>query len=138
MRDPFFAHLMFLIEQMISEADVDARAQGVTLRDSQVQSALTKARGLASGKSPRIEEATDADRVLRTLILSIDHAPNELIERSIDPDGLRQEKPLDAADWIMAIETVIDSIKTRRSEIPGSRDYLDFVEAFVKRAKKSQ
>lgn len=118
MRDPFFAQLMFLIEQMICAADRDAAERGVILKDSQVQSALTKAKGLAAGKAPKIGESTEAERILKELIMSINQAPQNMIEQSI--------------------EAVVDSIKTRRSGLPGSRDYLDFVQEFVARAKERQ
>lgn len=131
MRDPFFAQLMFLIEQTICNADRDAKEQGVILKDSQVQSALAKARGLAAGKAPKIEESTAAERILKELVLSICHAPQALAAQSLDAEGPRQEEPLRTADWNLAIEAVVDSIKTRRSEIPGSRDYLDFLRDFT-------
>lgn len=138
MRDPFFAHLMYLIEHMISLADREAEDQGLVLKDSQIQSALTKARGMAQGKSPKIEESTPADRILRDLILSIHHAPKDLMEQSDNAAGESHERPLQRIDWIMAIEAVIDSLKTRRSDIPGSRHYLDFVREFILRAKNEQ
>ena len=34
-----------------------------------------------------------------------------------------------------AIEAVVDSVKTRRSDVPGSREYLEFVKEFVARAE---
>ncbi len=136
MRDPFFAQLMFLIEKTICAADQDARQQGVTLKDSQIQSAINKAIGLASGKSPRMEETSEADRILRKLILSINHTINNKLEARIVDGKQQEEKPIRPAEWIMALESVMDSIKTRRSGIPGSRDYLDFVQGFILRAAK--
>jgi len=134
MRDPFYAHLIFQIEHLICAADREAGEKGLILKDSQVQSALTKAKGLAGGKTPKFAEATEADRVLLSLIDSIHHAPAALREQSTAADGSQVEKPLRIADWIIAIEAVIDSVKTRRSTIPGSRDYLDFVRKFVAQA----
>lgn len=135
MCDPFFAQLMFIIEQMISAADEHAKTQGIILKDSQVQSALTKAKGLAAGKSPKIPDSTGADKILHDLILELGEGPEYLAAQSVGVDGVERESPLEPEEWIMAIEAVIESVKGRRSEIPGSRYYLEFVKDFVEKAK---
>ncbi len=52
-------------------------------------------------------------------------------------DGEVEEEPLPISDWVKALETVADSIKTRRSNVPGSRDYLDFLPGFIAQAQAS-
>lgn len=44
MKDPFYAQLIFQIENMICVADADAKSRGITFTDSQVRSAILKAR----------------------------------------------------------------------------------------------
>jgi len=128
---------MFMIEQKICVADGAAREAGIILKDSQIQSALTKARGLAAGKEPKIEGSTEAEQILKALILSIHHAPKNMRKQLDDPGISQKEEPLQMTDWILAIEAVVDSIKTRRSDVPGSRNYLDFVQDFIAQAKES-
>mgnify|MGYP000878450488 FL=1 len=40
-------------------------------------------------------------------------------------------KEISPREWINALETVMDSIKTRTGSISGSRDYLDFLKGFM-------
>ncbi len=129
---------MFMIEQKICVADGAAKEAGIILKDSQIQSALTKARGLAAGKEPKIEGSTEAEQILKALILSIYHAPKNMRKQLDDPAVSQNEEPLEAVDWILAIEAVVDSIKTRRSDVPGSRNYLDFVHDFIAQVKADQ
>ena len=138
MRDPFYAGLMFMIEQKICVADGAAKEAGIILKDSQIQSALTKARGLAAGKEPKIEGSTEAEQILKALILSIYQTPKITMEPSGDTGISQKEEPLQMTDWILAIEAVVDSIKTRRSDVPGSRNYLDFVHDFSAQVKADQ
>jgi len=68
MKDPFYARLLFKIEQMICVADAEAKSQGLELTDSQVRSALVKAQKKVAGGEPDIPNATERDRVLAMLI----------------------------------------------------------------------
>ena len=137
MRDPFFAQLLFIIEQLICSADLRAKDLGITLRDSQIQSALIKAAAIASGKNPKVEAATEMDLILKDLIFSIIQEPENIIEKVLTDGQVTSEAALRIVDWIAAIETVLDSIKTRRSGVPGARDYLDYVHQFIAKAKKN-
>lgn len=131
MLDPFFANLMFIIEQMICAIDIDAKNQGITLKDSQINSALVKAMALTAGKNPKIEEKTEADQFIKKLILTIHKAP-EIMSKNIKwLDETEDKKPLKTSDWILTMETLIASMKTRRSDLPGSRSYLDFAHTFI-------
>ena len=131
MKDPFFAGLMFQIEQMICLADTQARTSGCELTDSQVRSTMIKARKLVQGAEPNLPQATERDRILRGLAMSIYHAPDDLMEQSDDSGGGLTERPLEISDWLKAIDSVHHSIDTRRSDIPGSRDYLSFLQEFI-------
>ena len=135
MKDPFYAGLLFQIEQMICQADDDAKGKGLALTDSQVRSALIKARKKAEGGGPDIPDATERDRILAALIEGLCRAPDDLMERTGGEDGTIQDKPLRISEWAKALETVEDSVKTRKSSMPGSRVYLDFVHGFIRQAK---
>ena len=135
MRDPFYAGLLFQIEHIICQADDEAKSKGIRLTDSQIKSALNKTRGKLEGGTPVIPTGSEKDKIIAQLIDSLCLAHHDLAERQQYPDGTETDKPLDVMDWIRAIETVEDSVKTRKSHIPGSRDYLDFVHGFIEQAK---
>ena len=134
MRDSFYASLIFVIEQEICFTDETAKAKGITLTDSQIQSALVRAKGLCAGKKPKSDGTSERDLLLNELVAKLHRSPKGILEETEDDEGLAIEKPLDAKDWIMSIEATIDSIKVRKSDIPGSRDYLDFLVGFIAHA----
>lgn len=131
MKDPFYAGLMFQAEQMICQADTEAKSCGCILTDSQVRSAIIKTQKKLQGAHPDIPETNDCEKILADLIDSLLQAPNALAEEVLSENGQRTEKPLNGSDWRKALETVADSIKTRKSPLPGSRDYLDFLHGFI-------
>ena len=135
MKDPFYAGLLFKIEQMICLADDEAKSQGLELTDSQVRSALIKAKKKVEGGEPDIPDATERDRILALLIDGLFQAPDDILEQTPGADGRVQEEPLRISEWVKALETVEDSVKTRKSNIPGSRDYLNFVHRFIQQAE---
>jgi len=105
------------------------------LTDSQVRSAIIKAQKKVQGGEPDIPETNERERILAALIDSVYQAPDDLMERVISDDGTEEEQPLEISDWVNALETVEDSIKTRKSGVPGSRDYLNFLHGFISQAK---
>lgn len=135
MRDPFFAQLMFLIEEAVCTADADAQGRGIVLKDSQILSALTKAHGLVAGKQPKINDTSEADRILKDLIEKIADLPTTFIGIVVDESSGEIGPSAGKREWMMAIEAVMDSLSVRRSGIPGSREYLDFVKGFIGQAK---
>ncbi len=135
MKDPYYTGLLFQIEQIICQADETAKGLGIQLTDSQIRSALIKTRKKAAGADPEIPLALERDRILAGLIDSLLQAPGQLGKRVVTAEG-EVEKPLPLADWTNALETVEDSIKTRKSNTPGSRHYLDFVHGFIAQAKR--
>ena len=138
MKDPFYAGLLFKIEQIICQVDDEAKRQGLELTDSQIRSALVKARKKVAGEDPDIPEATERDKILAMLIDGLFQAPDDIMEQILGADGTMEEEPLRLSEWIKALETVEDSVKTRKSNIPGSRDYLNFVHRFVQQAKEAE
>jgi hypothetical protein len=109
MKDPFYAQLMFVIECAICKADEAAQKKGVRLTDSNIKSALNKAR-----------------RMMPEKVI----APVESLERREDfVEG--RIAGVSPGDWGKAISAVEASLKVRRRDEPGSRDYLDFVRRFV-------
>ncbi|CAN5886061.1 hypothetical protein BH11VER1_BH11VER1_06180 [soil metagenome] len=134
MQDSFFSTLMFHIERMICLADREAKEKGIILKDSQMQSTLIKTKALLRRASPKIAKETELDEVLQKLMATLCQAPNDMREQIDTPEGAVEETPLRISDWTLALEEVIKSLKVRRSGIPGSRDYLDFVQDFIEQA----
>jgi len=131
MKDPYYAGLLFQIEQMICEADDEAKCMGLQLTDSQVRSAMLKAQRKVRGEEPVISETNEREKILSALIDSIYQAPDYIMKRTMTDDGAEEEEPLPISDWRKALETVAGSIQTRRSNVPGSRCYLDFLHGFI-------
>jgi hypothetical protein len=138
MKDPYYAMLLFQIEHIICQADDDARARGLQLTDSQVRSAILKARKKVQGAEPDIPETNEREQILAALIDSICQAPDNMLQRVVTDAGRIEEKPLPMTDWGNALETVANSIKTRKSNLPGSREYLDFLHGFIAQARRTQ
>jgi hypothetical protein len=136
MKDPFFAGLIFQIEQMIHITDQNAEDSKIKLTDSQVRSVIIKARKLIQGEEPNWPTTPERDRILADLAMIIFHAPDHLMEQTTEPDGTTKEEPLKISDWLKALESVQTSIELRRSKIPGSRNYLDFLTDFILRAQE--
>lgn len=130
-RDPFFQRFLFQIEQSICTVDNDAKSEGVVLSDSQVRSALVKAKKLVQGASPQVSRESAPDRFLWVLIQNIVHAPDGLIDELQPTDGVPLSDAQWVAYWLKALDTVMESIKSRKSSSPGSRVYLDFVHGFI-------
>lgn len=137
MKDPYYAGLLFQIEQMICQADDDAKSKGLQLTDSQVRSAILKARRMVQGAEPHIPATNEREQILAELIDSIYQAPDHIMKGSMTDDGGMEEEPLPIPDWINALETVAESIKTRRSDVPGSRDYLTFLHGFIAQVREA-
>ena len=135
MKDPFYAGLLFQIEQMICQADDEAKRKGMELTDSQVRSAIIKAQKKAQGEDPNIPVTNEREQILAALIDSICQAPYQIMEQTLADDGTEEHQPLAISYWVNALETVQDSIKTRKRNVPGSRDYLNYLPGFIARAR---
>ena len=57
----------------------------------------------------------------------VDEGDDEPAEGDESPD-----EPVQLSHWIVAMETVVSSIKIRTQMTPGPRGYLDFIHDFVK------
>lgn len=62
MKDPFYASLMFQIEQIVCQADKEAKNKGIRLIDSQIKSALNKTRKTMRGEEPNISRTNDKEK----------------------------------------------------------------------------
>ncbi len=134
MKDPFYAQLIFFAEDIISQADQEAKNKGIQLNDSQVRSAVIKAMKSVQGKSPEIPKSSERDNLLAELIDSLVRAPQQMRIKADGSDA--SEEPLDNSVWSNALDTVADSIKTRKGDFPGSRFYLDFIQDFIAKGKR--
>lgn len=123
MGDPFYANLMFRIERIVCSADGLAKENGLVWTDSQVRSAFVKTIKKLEGGTPEIPQANERDKTLAELIERLCLAWQNL--------GPVCERNVACGDWINAIEAVEDSLQIRKSPVPGSRCYLDFVQRFI-------
>jgi hypothetical protein len=136
MGDPFSAQLMFQIEQFICRANSQTKEKGLALTDSQVRSALITTIKKLEGADPAIPRANDRDAILAELIETLCLASQDLGEKFTAVDGAEVEQDLAAADWTKAIEAVEHSLQIRKSPVPGSRCYLDYVQQLIADAKR--
>ena len=129
MKDPFYANLLFRIEIHVHAADCAAKATGMSLNDSQVRSAILRAAKIVAGQNPKLPDDNARDKLLASLVQVL---AEERIKTQLDPAlASRVGKEITPREWINALETLIDSIKTRTGPFPGSRDYLDFLKEFI-------
>ncbi len=136
MKDPFYAGIVFEIERKITEGDQIARSRGIVLTDSQVISVLTKVLGAAEGKAAKIPAASNPrDEFMAELCGKLKEVRGTIFEAEPgqDPDTA---KPLATVDWVRAIRCVIESARTRKGLVPGSRHYLDFLGPFIAQATR--
>lgn len=131
LKDPFYAQLMHVIENVICLADKDAQEKGIRLTDSNIKSALNKARRVTPEMvRARTEFPETREAILQEMSLSI--AANRELLREESADGTGQVA-ISHADWGKAIGAVEASLQVRRSDEPGSRCYLDFVRNFIEK-----
>lgn len=129
MKNPFYAQLIFQAEGILSRADAAAKEKGIELSDSQVRSAVIKSMKTLKGQNPDIPKSNERDNHLAELIDNLVHAPECLEREGLNPDA--PGEAIDRLHWINALETVADSIKTRKLDTPGSRVYLNFIHTFI-------
>jgi len=75
-------------------------------------------------------------KVLAELINSLVSCTGRPIGENFHGRWQDRREALKISDWIKALETVEDSVKTRRSAISGSRDYLNFVHVLLRKPKE--
>jgi len=129
MKDPFYAQLSYVVESAICKADQEAQKKGIRLTDSNIKSALNKARRITPQRSVLPLDAINTrEAFIEELALSI-AAQREILEHTAE-DG-SDGTAISHADWVKAILVVEASLKLRKSDEPGSRFYLDFVRRFI-------
>ena len=132
MKDPFYAGIIFEIERKIAEGDRLARTRGIVLTDSQVISMLTKVAGAAGGKPAKtVEPNSPREQFLAELRQQVAAVRETISVSEETADGSITESALPAADWLAALKCVLESARLRKGTTPGSRDYLDFLDAFI-------
>ncbi len=138
MRDPFYAQLMFVIESSICRADRDAQQKGIRLTDSNIKSALNRARRLTPQAAQHIpgKPVETREDIIGELASSI--AVNRmLLGEEIETEDGEESAEVSCEDWTAAISAVEASLKVRRSNEPGGRDYLDYVRNFIEKHEGS-
>jgi hypothetical protein len=136
MRDPFYAGIVFTIEQKINEGDQIAGSKGIVLTDSQVVSVLTKVIGAAEGKPAKMPVTSNPrDEFLAELREKLNEVRESIFEAESDQDPA-DAKPLPTADWVLALRCTIESARLRKGSMPGSRDYLNYLGPFIAEATR--
>lgn len=135
MKDPFYAQLVYCIESAISEADKHARSMEIRLTDSNIKSALNKARKFKpeppETNEPPQSDLRTKDEVIAELIRSL--AGLHTLLESEGEEG--DVAPVSEADVKKGIAAVEASLKIHKSPEPGSRYYLDYVKDFLEKAR---
>ncbi len=135
MNDPFYAQIMFVIESSICKADCDAQEKGLRLTDSNIKSALNKARHLSVKPVPGpLETVQSREEIIHELATSI-AANRELFRVETETPSGKEKASISCAEWVKAISAVEASLNLRRSDEAGSRCYLDFVGRFIKEGR---
>jgi len=126
--DPRYTPVIMAIEGRIVGADRQAKAEGISLTDSQVRSVLNRVR--KSAAVPDLNAGSRRDQILAALQGDLDYFGSHLSFE--DEEGERF--PISAQEWHLCLRTIEDSIRVRSSG-PGSRDYLEFITDFIARAQ---
>lgn len=125
MNDPFYSRIMVRIEKLIYEQDQAAKDASLTVKDSDAKSAIRKALGFLSGKSPK-----DGDGSLRNRWV-VETAKGLFALSKV----LKVDQQLEEAKFERALLAVEDSLKTRREMYGHARGYLDFLGRFIEEQK---
>lgn len=136
-QDPFLAELCAMAESMILAADKHARSLGMTLTDSNIRSAVIKAQAITAGESPKFPEGRPRDAIVRMLAQSLSEMRDDLASVPVEARPEHEKagddvRDISAADWHTALGGIEQSIEIRKSPVPGSRDYLEYLELFLK------
>lgn len=136
MRDPRYSGILHAIESRLHATDRSAAARGLALTDSNIRSLLVRTINGAKGRSPsaNASASSEKDRLLAEAQRELTALYATIVEERELPDGSVECRPLPAADWIAALETIKESCALRTGREQGSRAYLDFVRDFLKDA----
>lgn len=125
MKDPFYSRIMYPIEHEIHRLDANFKSNGFTMTDSVVKSVYRKLINEAKGKEPKFKEKLKLrETCQKEAYISLMRVKDKIIS-----DGIS------AKDWCLSLRCVEDSLKTRTSDEPGCRYYLDFLERFILRGE---
>lgn len=128
--DSLYTPIIFAIESRIVAADKEAKAEGISLTDSQVRSVLNRVRKSAAVPDPGA--GARRDQILADLQGDLAYFGTHV---SFE-DEAGERIPVSTQEWHLCLRTVEDSIRVR-SLGPGSRGYLEFITDFVAKAKES-
>jgi hypothetical protein len=133
-KDEYLSLLVFEIEKIITDYDEAARSRNIRLTDSNVRSVLSKAEKRVEGKKPSIPESNDREKMLCFMAKAI----MNMIEENLKVNSKDAESASAIQeDWLAAIKGIEDSIKLRKTPLPGGRDYLDYADGFIAEARKA-
>ena len=138
MRDSFYIGIINVIEKAIRAADNAAKAEGIQLSDSNVKSALAKAKKLLKGGELAPPESGGRNQIIYDLATSIAALPDYLGEQRVNDSGQEEEAPLAPIEVLRGIATVESSLKKWRSKTPGSRTYIHFIRRFLQDADRAE
>ncbi|MCC5851009.1 MAG: hypothetical protein JJU29_23215 [Verrucomicrobia bacterium] len=135
LKDPLYAQLIFHIETFICHADETAKSKNIHLTDSQIRSAVLRTIKVLKGQSPAIPQENERDKLLAQLVENLIEIRKDFIFEEVGNEENQQtiSKPI----WLNACETLLSSINIRKSDVPGSRYYLDYVHKLIQNAQSS-
>ena len=126
MKDPFYAQIMFRIETLIHERDEEAKRESdLTLKDTNVKSAIRKAMGMLQGKSPQLDSSTPQNQWIGRIAIDLSGLG----------ESMNASENIERKDYIRALLAVENSLKTRRELEGHSRGYLDFLKRFIEQRR---
>jgi hypothetical protein len=139
LKDPFYAQIIYMVEEKLHESDKLAATRGITLSDSAIRSALVRAMNEAEGKQSKTPPGpSPKDQFLAELVAQLAILRSCIDVASNEDDAKDESKlePLPRADWIIVLDAIKESCAIRTSSAPASRDYLDYIATFLAEAQE--
>jgi hypothetical protein len=135
LRDEFYAQLVYQLEARIGRADAEAKSKGLLLNDSQVRSALLRAVKVLKGQNPAIPQGNERDAFLAQLVANLIEARADV--RFAEAGNETNPEPVSETIWCNACEAVVASVNIHKIDVPGSRNYLDYLGSFLSKVRSA-
>lgn len=130
------AAISYELESVITDLDKESKAAGFVLNDSNARSVLIKLIRKTEGR-PGKPAPAPKERTKDFWIAMLHEKLNDRLEAMAAKSARdMNDEPMKFADWRSFLLILKESLETRSSREPGSRDYLDFLEEFIADARK--
>lgn len=131
MSQPANAKVAYQLESLILRKDQAMQQQGITLKDSDVKSAIVKAVGMIRRKPPKKKPENDLERGIMALAHEL-AGGWEMVELEEEDDDSLAEENEKKRRVSLILEAIKDSVNTRREMYGHARGYLDYLPRFLK------